>query len=123
MDLYIDKLVTHSTYQSGTWLFCFEATADGVKGRYHVKDYEYEGDETTINMDLKLANVRVDQVCSFFCHLDDDEDDVCGGKAEDKSTGDFTTTANDTNPNGSSKRFKFRNGDQRWEYTVYWHMK
>jgi hypothetical protein len=112
MDLIIDRMTVHETPQSGTWLFCFTATAGTANAVFHVPHEEYEGDGITISMNLRLSNVTAGQTCHFRCNLDDDEADVCGD-AEDQSSGSFTVTAMGSqvfNPAGD------------WSYTLFWHL-
>jgi hypothetical protein len=113
MDLIIDRLTMHETPQSGTWLFCFMATAGSASGTYHIPDKEYSGDGINIDMGLRLNNVSAGQTCYFRCNLDDDEADVCGDSAEDRSSGSFTA-----NSPGSQSY----NPQDDWSYTIYWHM-
>jgi hypothetical protein len=119
VDFVIDHIVMHSTPQNGTWLFCFEATAQGVTKQFHVPDEEYEDDEIKIPMGhvLRYPNTRYGELVSFWCRLDDDEDDVCTARAEDRSAGDFRARTADGALSGSASFAP----QQLWRYTIYWH--
>lgn len=112
--LVIDKVVVDETPQSGTWLMCFMANAEsGASNTFNVPNRTYSGDGITIDMNLELPNVRDGEKISFRKYLDDDQADVCGNAAEDKSNGEFRVSSN------GSQHFSFDN----WEYTVFWHTK
>jgi hypothetical protein len=112
--LVINKVVVDETPQSGTWLMCFMANAEGgASGTFNVPNRTYSGDGITIDMNLELPNVRDGEKISFRKYLDDDQADVCGNQAEDKSNGDFRVSSS------GSQHFSFDN----WEYTVFWHTK
>jgi hypothetical protein len=112
--LQIDKVVVDRTPQSGTWLMCFMANSEsGASGTFNIPNREYSGDGITIDMNLELPNVKDGEKISFRKYLDDDQSDVCGSNAEDKSNGEFRVTSS------GSQHFSFSN----WEYTVFWHTK
>jgi peptidoglycan hydrolase-like protein with peptidoglycan-binding domain len=110
--LVVDKLVMRDTPQSGTWLFCFTITA-GKSATFHIPNREYEGDNLTIDMGLRLHNVANGANVSFRVHLDDDESDVCSGRAEDQSSGSFRASVR------GSQAFAPA-GD--WHYEIFWHL-
>ncbi|MBI3853507.1 MAG: hypothetical protein HY298_24940 [Verrucomicrobia bacterium] len=112
--LIIDKVVMHQTPQVATWFFCFEAKTDGAMQRYRVPNQNFDKDGVTIQMDLKVPNVRAGQTCTFKCQLDDVEDDVCTDDIDNTSSGKFTTSES------GSQEYK---PEDRWRYTVYWHLK
>ncbi len=112
--LVIDKVVVDRTPQSGSWLMCFMANSEsGASGTFNIPNREYSGDGLPIDMNLELPNVRDGEKVSFRKYLDDDQSDVCGSNAEDKSNGEFRVTSS------GSQHYSFSN----WEYTVYWHTK
>ena len=114
MTLFIDKIVMHQTPQVATWFVCFEAKTDGALQRYRVPNQSFDKDGVTIQMDLKVPNVRPGQSCTFKCQLDDVEDDVCTDDIDNTSSGKFTVTES------GSQEYK---PEDRWRYTVYWHLK
>lgn len=114
MTLYIDKIVMHQTPQSATWFVCFEAKTDGAMQRYRIPNQSFDKDGVTIQMGLKVPNVRPGQICTFKCQLDDVEEDVCTDDIDNTSSGKFTV-----NESGSQE-YK---PEDHWRYTVYWHLK
>ena len=114
MTLFIDKIVMHQTPQVATWFVCFEAKTDGAMQRYRVPNQSFDKDGVTIQMDLKVPNVRAGQSCTFKCQLDDVEDDVCTDDIDNTSSGKFAVTES------GSQEYK---PEDRWRYTVYWHLK
>ena len=112
--LIIDKIVMHQTPQVATWFVCFEARTDGAMQRYRVPNQSFDKDGVTIQMDLKVPNVRPGQTCTFKCQLDDVEDDVCTDEIDNTSSGKFTVTES------GSQEYK---PEDRWRYTISWHLK
>lgn len=111
--LVIDRMLVEQTPQSGTWLFCFQANAaSGANNLFHIPNETYSGDGITIDLNLSLSPVTPGELISFKAQLDDDEADVCGNDAEDKSTGSFNATAT------GNQVFSFDN----WVYTLTWHL-
>ncbi len=111
--LVIDRMIVQQTPQSGTWLMCFMAKAQsGSQNVFNVPNQTYEGDGITIDMNCVLSPVAAGEKISFKCQLDDDQADVCGNAAEDKSGGEFTAS------DDGSQAYSFDN----WVYSVYWHM-
>src|SRR6185295_3121953 len=90
--LIIDKIVMHQTPQAATWFVCFDAKVDGAMQRFHIPNKEYDKDGVTIQMDLKIPNVRSGQTCTFRCQLDDIDDDVCTDDIDNTSSGKFTVS-------------------------------
>ena len=114
MTLYIDKIVMHQTPQVATWFVCFEAKTDGAMQRYRIPNESFEKDGVTIPMNLKVPNVQPGQTCTFKCQLDDVEEDVCTDDIDNTSSGKFTVSES------GSQEYK---PEDRWRYTVYWHLK
>ncbi|MEO7677703.1 MAG: hypothetical protein ABIV39_13160 [Verrucomicrobiota bacterium] len=114
MTLIIDKIVMHQTPQVATWFICFEAKTDGAMQRYRIPNQSFDRDGVTIPMDLKVPNVRAGQTCTFKCQLDDVEEDVCTDDIDNTTGGKFTVTES------GSQEYK---PEDRWRYTVYWHLK
>ena len=112
--LIIDKIVMHQTPQVATWFVCFEAKTDGAMQRYRVPNQSFDKDGVTIQMDLKVPNVRPGQSCTFKCQLDDVEDDVCTDDIDNTSSGKFTVSET------GSQEYK---PEDRLRYTIYWHLK
>lgn len=111
--LVIDRMIVQQTPQSGTWLMCFMAKAQsGVQNVFNVPNQTYEGDGITIDMNCVLSPIAAGERISFKCQLDDDQADVCGNGAEDKSGGEFLASVD------GSQAFSFDN----WVYSLYWHM-
>ena len=112
--LVIEKVVVDETPQSGTWLMCFMANAEGgSSATFNVPNRTYSGDGITIDMNIEIPNVTDGQKINFRKYLDDDQADVCGNAAEDKSNGDFRVSS------AGSQHYSFDN----WEYTVFWRTK
>lgn len=112
--LVIEKMVVNQTPQSGDWLMCFMANSEGGSSNtFNRPNSTYSGDGITIDMNLELSNVKDGEKISFKKYLDDDQADVCGNQAEDKSSGEFNVSSS------GSKTFSF----DRWVYTVYWRTK
>ena len=112
--LVISRVVMDRTPQSGTWLMCLMANAEGGgSGTFNIPNREYSGDGVNIDMNLEIPNVTDGQKVSFALYLDDDQSDVCGTNAEDKSNGEFRVSSS------GSQHYSFSN----WEYTVYWRTK
>ncbi|HKY43029.1 MAG TPA: hypothetical protein VJM50_08025 [Pyrinomonadaceae bacterium] len=112
--LVIEKVVVDETPQSGTWLMCFMANAEGgSSATFNVPNRTYSGDGITIDMNIEIPNVTDGQKISFRKYLDDDQADVCGNAAEDKSNGEFRVSSS------GSQHYSFDN----WEYTVFWRTK
>ena len=114
MTLHLDKIVMNQTPQVATWFVCFEAKTDGAMQRFNVPNQSFDKDGVSIPMDLKIANVRPGQTCTFKCQLDDIEADVCTDDIDNTSSGKFTVTES------GSQEFK---PEDHWRYTVYWHLK
>ena len=111
--LVIDNMVVQQTPQSGTWLMCFAARSpQGAQNVFNIPNRTYEGDGIVIDMHLVLSPVAEGERITFTCQLDDDQADVCGNEAEDKSAGDFIASED------GSAAFSFDN----WVYTLNWHM-
>lgn len=111
--LVIDKLVMNSTPQSGTWLFCFGASAGNSSAAYNQRDKEFEGDGVQISMGLELPEVVPGTAVAFTVRLDDDQSDVCAESAEDRTSGKFTPS--------SSGSESFSDGEFR--YVLHWQFK
>ena len=111
--LIVDVVLMKETPQSGTWLFCFSAATGNASNQFHIPNQEYEGENVSIGMGLRLDNVPVNNPVHFRMNLDDDEADVCTDNAEDKSSGSFTA---------SVQGQQFFRPLEDWQYTIYWHM-
>jgi hypothetical protein len=105
------KVIHQKPPQSGTWLHCFQASSGNANGTYNEKDKDYEGADATVEMNLSLTPVNLNDKCSFIIRLDDDQDDVCSLQAEDESSGNFIIT--------ESRSQNFDAGDD-WSYTISW---
>jgi hypothetical protein len=110
--LVIDKVVVNETPQTGTWLMCFMAKSGKGENTFNVPDKTYSGDGITIDMGLAITPITSNDQINFNMFLDDDQADVCGNDAEDKSTDSFIATSQ------GSKVVERDN----FNYIVYWHM-
>lgn len=109
--LVIDKIVMNQTPNSGTWLMCMMTTAGNVQATFNVPDKTYSGDGITIDVGTKLSPVPIGTTVNFRVYLDDDQADVCGGNAEDKSVDSFAA--------GDGSKTVDRD---HFNYVVYYHM-
>jgi len=112
--LVIDEIEMADTPQVATWYVCFEANTDEAKGRHYVANKGYEKNQVTIPVGLELTKAKAGQKCSFRLPLDDVDDDACGDEPDNRSTGQFTV---------SEKGSETYKPEEKWRYTIRWHLK
>ncbi|WNB73893.1 hypothetical protein [Methylomonas koyamae] len=111
--LVVDSIVMNSTPQSGTWLFCFTVKKGDNENTFNVPNKEFKDNGITIDTKLELADVNRGDKVQFEMGLDDDQADVCGSKAEDKASGEFTVV---------SKGSKKVNPRDNWSFIINYHL-